>query len=347
MARWWTVLCTLLVCLAGPALGQADPAAVPTASGRFTIAGKQVPLPAGTWRLLGREAVSAAGGAASRPLERAVLARIDGGRMDAFVLVTANTAPADAGWGLTRDCTRADIHFAAIHYASAVDGSCAFVNHVVAAAAPESAPVWLNAEREARAQGLALPTTWLVAGFRVTDRRDVIDARFHFNPDVYGFGPGGGRPWSESQWAPGGVSADPARARMVAALVRWAAEAAPVMEAGFRNRLGNGPEGVRPLADPDPARIGPAPDAGRAASLGDEPSWGVGLLKTLSWRVVGTMGDLGVAYLFTGDPVLSGGLAFTGAIVNSVLYFGHELAWGSATAGQAATLEFAAAGIGS
>ncbi|HYD68302.1 DUF2061 domain-containing protein [Azospirillum sp.] len=338
MTRLWTVLCAFMVCLAAPAIAQVDSAV----SGHYSVAGKQVPLPAGQWRLLGWETVPAAGNAA-RPLERAVLARVEGGRMDAFVLVTANAAPADAGWGMTRDCTRDDIHFAAVHYVSAVDGACTFVNHVVSAAAPDSAPVWLNAEREARGRGWAMPTTWLMAGFRITDRRDVVDVRFHFNPEAFGFGPGRGRPWSESQWAQGGVSADPARARMIAALVHWAAEAAPLMESGFRNRL----TGPQRLADPDPVRTGPAPSANRTASLGDEPSWGVGLLKTISWRVIGTMGDLGVAYLFTGDPVLSGGLAFTGAILNSMLYFGHEVAWGSATAGQADILEFATAGIGS
>lgn len=338
MTRWWTALCALVICFAAPAWAQADSAV----AGRFTIAGKQVPLPPGAWRLLGQETVPAPGDD-SRPLERAVLARVEGGRMDAFVLITANAAPAQAGWGITRDCTRGDIHFAAVHYASAVDGFCTFVNHVVSAAAPGSAPVWLKAEGEARAHGWAMPTTWLMAGFRVTDRRDVVDVRFHFNPEAFGFGPGQGRTWSESRWARGVVSADPARARMVAALIQWAAEATPVVEAGFRNR-GDGP---RALADLDPARPGPEPSGTRNASLGDEPSWGVGLLKTFSWRVVGTMGDLGVAYLFTGDPVLSGGLAFTGAILNSVLYFGHEMAWGSATAGQTAVVEFAAAGVGS
>lgn len=338
MTRWWTVLCALVFCLAEPAAAQVDP----VASGHFSVAGKQVPLPAGPWTLLGRETVPAAG-AAARPLERAVLARVEGGRMDAFVLITANVAPADAGWGLTRDCTRGDIHFAAVHYASAVDGSCTFVNHVVSAPAPDSAAVWLNAEREARGRGWALPTTWLMAGFRVTDRRDVVDVRFHFNPEAFGFDHGRGRSWGESQWARGGVSVDAARARMVAALVRWAAEAAPVVEAGFRNRL----DGATALAGPDPASAVAMPATTRTAALGDEPSWGVGLMKTISWRVIGTMGDLGVAYLFTGDPVLSGGLAFTGAIINSMLYFGHEVAWGSATAGQAELMEFASAGVGS
>ncbi|HYH20137.1 MAG TPA: DUF2061 domain-containing protein [Azospirillum sp.] len=338
MTRWWTILCAFVVCLAAPATAQVDS----TISGHFAVAGKQVPLPTGTWRLLGWESVPAAGKAA-RPLERAVLARVEGERMDAFVLVTANAAPADAGWGMTRDCTRDDIHFAAIHYVSAMDGSCTFVNHVVSAAAPESAPVWLNAERAARARGWSTPTTWLMAGFRFTDRRDVVDVRYHFNPEAFGFGPGQGRPWSESRWAPGAVSADPGRARMVAALVRWAAEAVPVVEGGFRNRL----DGWPALANPDPAGTSPEPSAGGTASLGDGPSWGVGLMKTISWRVVGTVGDLGVAYLFTGDPVLSGGLAFTGAILNSILYFGHEMAWGSATSGQAEILEFATAGTGS
>ena len=49
--------------------------------------------------------------------------------------------------------------------------------------------------------------------------------------------------------------------------------------------------------------------------------------KTISWRVVGTLADIAVAYAFTGSVALSGALALTGSVVNAALYFGHEMVW--------------------
>ncbi|WP_448190950.1 DUF2061 domain-containing protein [Azospirillum sp. sgz301742] len=269
------------------ALAPAGGSAAEPVTGHTLLAGKQVPLPAGEWILAGRGGIT--------PFESVVLMKLAGREVQAFVIATTNTQPGTAGWGLTRDCARPDAAFTALDYASAVDGACRFVDRVATNAGPGAAPAWIAATDLAQRQGWTLPAQWLMAGVRLTDRRDVIDIRYHFAD---------GRPDAAATWTTQALSA---------------------AERGLHGRLGTG----HVLAMPDPASAAPA----RAAAQASPPpaaggaDWGVSLMKTISWRAVGTVGDLAVAYLFTGDPVLSGGLAATGAVVNSILYFGHELMW--------------------
>ena len=68
----------------------------------------------------------------------------------------------------------------------------------------------------------------------------------------------------------------------------------------------------------------PSEEPGPPLAVAD---WGRGLEKTISWRVVGTLADIAVAYAFTGSVALSGALALTGSVVNAALYFSHELVW--------------------
>lgn len=273
-------------------------------SGHATLAGKQIPLPDGDWILAGHDG---AGRNGSTPFRTAVFMQLDGRQVRAFVIATTNAEPGTAGWGLTRDCSRRDGTFAAIDYASAIDGACRFVGRVATGTRPGTAPAWIAAAEMARQQGWTVPDQWLMAGVRLTDRRDVIDVRYHFAD---------GNP---------------------RATVAWSAQAMSAVQHGLHGRLDAGdalpmpdPASAAPTAVPPPAEPVSTTVSTAAAS---EVSWGTSLMKTLSWRAVGTVGDLAVAYLFTGDPVLSGGLAATGAVVNSVLYFGHELAWGYSSEG--------------
>ncbi|KAA0595736.1 putative membrane protein [Azospirillum lipoferum] len=282
-------------------------------SGHATLAGKQVPLPAGEWVLAGSDG---AGHQGSAPFQTAVFMQLDGRQVRAFVIATTNAEPGTAGWGLTRDCSRREGAFAAIDYASAIDGACRFVGRVATGTRPGTAPAWTAAAEMARQQGWTVPDRWLMAGVRLTDRRDVIDVRYHFAD---------GTPQ---------------------AAVAWSAQALSAVQHGLHGRLGAGDA----LSMPNPASAAPAavppPAEPVSPAATGEVSWGTSLMKTLSWRAVGTVGDLAVAYLFTGDPVLSGGLAATGAVVNSVLYFGHELAWGYSSEGPP-MLEFPGASSGS
>jgi uncharacterized membrane protein len=54
---------------------------------------------------------------------------------------------------------------------------------------------------------------------------------------------------------------------------------------------------------------------------------GIALEKTISYRVVSIINVLATGLLFTGNFWLSSGLALGNAVIDSTIYFFHELAW--------------------
>jgi len=51
------------------------------------------------------------------------------------------------------------------------------------------------------------------------------------------------------------------------------------------------------------------------------------LLKTLTWRIVGTTSTFTISYLITGLVLVSSSIAIFQMIANTVLYYFHELIW--------------------
>jgi uncharacterized membrane protein len=51
------------------------------------------------------------------------------------------------------------------------------------------------------------------------------------------------------------------------------------------------------------------------------------ILKTLSWRVIGSASTFLISYIVTGQLVLATGIAIAQMIVNTVLYYIHEIVW--------------------
>jgi uncharacterized membrane protein len=51
------------------------------------------------------------------------------------------------------------------------------------------------------------------------------------------------------------------------------------------------------------------------------------LIKTLTWRVVGSTSTFLISYIVTGQLFLATGIAIAQMIVNTVLYYIHERVW--------------------
>jgi len=51
------------------------------------------------------------------------------------------------------------------------------------------------------------------------------------------------------------------------------------------------------------------------------------LIKTLSWRVIGSASTFLISYIVTGQLVVATGIAIAQMIVNTVLYYIHEIIW--------------------
>lgn len=53
----------------------------------------------------------------------------------------------------------------------------------------------------------------------------------------------------------------------------------------------------------------------------------VSLLKTISWRVIGTIDTIGISYLLTGKLDVAMGIGGIEVVSKMILYYIHERAW--------------------
>ncbi|WP_374447461.1 hypothetical protein [Stella sp.] len=195
-----------------------------------TVGQKQIPLPAGEWTVtgIGTQPFEMAEIGAFGTIENMVLARRAGDRIVAVVEINANAVPVNDGWGRTRSCERGSQYILVTRYRSGWDLSCLFVQ-ATATGAAEGPPAW-QATRRATA-GATVPENWLTAGFRMSDRQDLVDIRYHFDPLLLtGEGVAGG-------WDADAVRADPRKLHAAEALTIWAMGFDGRIERGIRNQL--------------------------------------------------------------------------------------------------------------
>ncbi len=217
--------------------------------GMIAVEGKEIPLPAGEWRLAGR-AVSAAAddGGSQRSIVSVALVRLHGMAVDAAVLVQTNRLDTDAAWGKATACDRSDLYFARIRYASDHDGSCAYAAYVDASVPRDSTDAaWQQTLLRGAGTGWHFPSHWVEAAYRITDPRDAIQVRYLFDVPA---GADGRLPrpavralvaWTEASWS-----------------TRWAAASAigwaPTMATACRT----GANLMRPVPQPCGRRSAPS-----------------------------------------------------------------------------------------
>jgi len=318
--------------------------------------GKQIPLPAGDWQVAGsiRTVADGAGQTLPAPVATVVLVQVEAGTVTAFIMIHTNVSPARRGWGAAAACYRTGLYAAVPNAGTQGDVSCSFAARVslavpVGAMEPPSSPAWQGARALAVARGWNVPEGWLMAGARVGDREDFVDVRYHFDP---------GRRVLPAT-APAAAAAAP-----VDALIRWRPVMAAAVESGFKNRLDDpgaaDSVGERRRQALDgllaQGRLSPAQyqEQLREATRPEDDAadnaaqmWMVAA-KTVGWRVVVASSVALLSYAFTNSAVVAGGITGVTALVNGVLYFGHELFWKEldATAAEPPpVIDFAGAGI--
>jgi len=338
------------------------PAAQLPVEGSYVLGGQRIPLPQGAWQVLSRrdEDLALRGPVRSAPVGSVLAVKLRGDTVIAMVAARANLKPAPSGFGITDDCRRTDTYIAHLDTPrGSVIASCFFVGHAIQDLGPGSSTVWAESVTAIRERSWALPTTWLVAGYRVVDNQDFLDIRYYFNPEVFGLGDEGaaqvgrgmappkphwtaetwsavrnmaGFPpplhdprWLASSWAPRTLAEDHQRELLVRHLVHWAEASRPQIQAGFKNRdeialaMPRAWTEKRSPAEGDSANG--TPDLDR---MTDEER---ALFKTLSWRAVGSTLDVVIAYLLTGSAGVAGAITVVGGAANATGYFLHELVW--------------------
>ena len=242
------VLATLFASAARAELAPGD-----RASPVLAIAGKQVPLPEGNWIVAGRAPGAVTPGkdlGSYGTIWNVVLLRISPhGALDAMAEINVNDMAVDDGWGVAADCQRSDLVLTVVRSRAGWDATCFFVTHTIWNRDTALPAAWRQANAVAAQRGLILPATTVTAGFRVANRRDIIDVRFHFLADPADVP---ATNWNASQWSRDQLQQDRWRLAFDRSVAEWSAMMIGHVEAGLKNRL-------------PPTWITPAPGAAEAS----------------------------------------------------------------------------------
>lgn len=324
-----------------------------TVSGRFELGAKQIPLPAGTWTVagLGTQPFSMPEIGAYGAIRSAVLLMTRESSVVAVLEVNANALPSSDGWGRTKACGAEDGPLMLIdRYRTGWETSCQFLRPTRFNADTPGPEAWDKARAFVAKHTLTMPQTWLTAGFRVSDRHDLIDARYHISP-VLLLGPAAQRLEQPGDWSGEAARTDPLRQGAVRAVATWAAGFDAWIERGLRNRIADPPGPLPELAAPaasyadlkvleldrlhregriDEATYTLQLERAKAEIPEYKPNTSVlsnSVRKNISFRSLGTIVDYGIAYLVTANSAISWGIALTLNATDSVWFVLNDQYW--------------------
>lgn len=328
----------------------------------FHVHGKQIPLPAGEHTVVevGFAAITQPDYAPQvnpvdyGPVQRVVLVRTaEGGAIANVVEVVTNTLAHPDGWGIGTDCTRTDIYATLTRYKSGWDVSCLWVKPVVA---DPSAPTPPDDELAAYAAGVGaeVPTFWIEAGFRISNRQDLVDVRYRFSPSVDG---AVATAADQAAWDPTVIADQADRLPVVQQVAEWASIIYPSVETGLRSPLPAGSTFSSPFAAAEALAAYKTDRERRIQELialhdakeidssefdhqmavleaESEPQietgWSYATVagwKAFTYRVTVTAINAGIDYFFIGTPFAAGVLVVLQVVVNTTKFFFHEVMW--------------------
>ena len=323
----------LAVTLAGSLFARtADAALLPAigdvVSDRVALFDKAVPLPPGQWRVAstGFGRVTGDDPGPYGTIGGVLLVRAQPTADRAFLLIHTNALPVQDGWGTSSVC--ADPSHLAVRTTEARDAKsgCSFV---AAVRGPRRLGGTLPAlsgksgtERAGSTTGL--PPWALMAGFRVSDRRDFVDLRFGVAP-----------PYPDpSGWFAPKDGLDEPRQQTVQRLADWAHAAGRTARTALRlppsqiQALPAPP--LRALSVSAPLVSAPlvsANDAPSPASTEDAPGVARRALQATSYRVLSATTSFVLATTLTGNPLTGGWITLWQSLTHGAVFIANEYAW--------------------
>jgi len=313
--RVWCAL--LLVWLAvSTARAEAAPAVGTVLRAGADIHGRHVPLPPGDWTVVGRGFGEVAGESPGPygSILGVMLVQQTDGVVDGVILVSTNVMPIESGWGPAPECNDRSLIYATgvtMHGRNLV---CAHVSEVtVGAPALTARPGYAAGRAEIDRRGWRLPDGLLVTGFRVSDRRDVLDLRYAFRNSA--------RLTADAPAAyagPDPLGIEVRRKVMEARIRSWIETVEPRITAGL----------AAPPAAPEALAAPWAPLASESASAKDMSLWTLNIYKLISYRIVNTSLTFAIAFVLTGGNVLSSSaMVFWQASTHMALFYANEMYW--------------------
>ena len=325
----------------------------------FRLGAIQVPLPAGEWTVAGtgKQTIDVPAIGAYGTIQSAVLFMTRGTDVVAILEANANQLPVNDGWGRTKACAldQGQLHLTT-RYKSGWQTGCIFVQASQFGVNSAGPTAWTQAKELAKKSGLKMPANWLTAGFRSSDRHDLVDARYHFNPSMF-LGATAASLESPADWSADAVKADPLRDQAVQALVGWANGFDAFIDRGMVNQF-SATAGNRPGLMPEAAAYtaaSPRVDAKMRdldglyqrgqikwdtyqeqskAAVKEAPvvSFAVPLLsnavrKNISFRTFGTVVDYAIGYMVTANVATSIGIALSINSTDSVWFVLNDQYW--------------------
>jgi len=322
--------------------------------GHIAVGEKQVPLPRGEWIVagLGTQDFEMPEIGAYGAIRNVVLFQRQGNRVVAAAEINVNAIPVNDGWGRTKSCVKGTQYLMMVRYRTGWELSCLFVQPTLAPADGPGPKAWSDARRLAATTGQTVPDFWLTAGFRVSDRQDIVDARYHFDPALFlgADTPGAREP---ATWQGDAVKASPPRLAAAQLLSVWAMAFDGWIERGLRNQIGTGtadPPHVAPFLTDAPqidAKLLALEQLHRAGQLSaedyraqqrlalveqpkvvDQTSWiPLAMQKNISFRTFGSSVDYILAFVVTLSNPLSSAITATIVTIHSFIFVFNDNWW--------------------
>jgi uncharacterized membrane protein len=277
--------------------------------GSIDLLGKPIPLPPGEWR------VAAAGFGQAAEAEPGPYGAIGGVLLvrpdpdqNQFLLIHTNALPVRAGWGEPPECVADGALFKRVAEQRDLHNGCSYVIAMRRSRLLQSGlPALGNGETAALIE--ALPSWALVAGFRVSDRHDVLDMRYGVAPR---------RP-SPGGWFAANAAENPAHQLAINELAQWTQTAMLSATAALRDPVGQVP----------PMPLSQIASGSRLARPADKEvsTLRLSLYKMATYRVTNSALTMVLALAFTGNVFAAAELTFWQGLTHSMVYLGNELAW--------------------
>ncbi len=202
------------------------------------FAGKTLPLPAGSWRVIATIPLTRPDGVL---IDMAALEKVTDDTLAGLVILLGSDAAGSpaAGFHADRDCERSDINY--VKVAADIDHgyqSCRLVDYLPGdnLRRPQNNPFLHATYGELLNQKLALPSALVSAVFRLADRRSILAMEVYFNPDLEKVDPAGHEDWLHSDWNKYNIGRFPDKQAFMARMIAWTDKWAPLVTAAWRGK---------------------------------------------------------------------------------------------------------------
>lgn len=286
----------------GHAVAGTQPAVGDDASGHIEMFGKRLPLPPGEWRVVATGFAEVTGGdpGAYGTIGTVTLIPVGVEQPLVFMVLRTNALPVRDGWGPPPECTKENVLLRSVAEPRDLQNACTFV---VAARSGRIAG-WTG---DPALTGL-LPPWSLVAGFRVSDRSDVVEVRYGIVPQSMARG----------DWFDASQALDSGQIALLRRLGEWAWQAREASRLALRVPADQVPA-IPPLSftAPVPAAAGDE----EVAALRSQ------LYQLATDRAPATAWSWALASALAGNVYVGATVAAWQSLTHSALGFGNEMAW--------------------